>query len=376
MIMEQWTTKRIIVVTLTIGTALYLVYIVPGAVGYVMGRVWDVVVLLILSTALAVMLAPPVELLCRLRVPVPERAKRMLAMLLVLALLLWLVWTLVALTAAQLLEQFELLIGMGKVWLGEAPAQLQSWLDARDLELPEGLEQQAAEALAGWTQGLLQYQFGFAKGALLRGWYLVELLLIPVLAFYFLVDSRSLRESFLAMTPSRFRAFADSVLSDTGILLHSYVRAQVLLCILKGVLVGLVLYLCGVKMYLTLALIAAVFRMAPVVGPIAAGLPCVAVPLLQNGLSTGLVVLVFYMALVILDGKLLTPIILADSATLHPVIVIISLLVGYEFMGVLGLLIAVPVAGVVRVIFVRYAEAFGESNGETEDGGTPASQQE
>ena len=75
--------------------------------------------------------------------------------------------------------------------------------------------------------------------------------------------------------------------------------------------------------------------MAPVVGPLVAGVPCVGVPLIQNGPTTATVVLVVYAMLIAIDGKLLTPVFLAGSATLHPVVVIISLLLGYEFLGVL-----------------------------------------
>ncbi len=361
--MEQWSTKRIIVLTLTVGTVLYLVYYVPGAVAHFVGRIWDLVVILILATALAVLLAPAVDLLCRLRVAqrISERTRRMLATLLVMLALVWVGGRMASLTASQMLHEISGIADIGKTWLATAPTDLQVWLAEHADQMPPGFVEKATEAVAQWTQGVLQYQFGFAKGALLQGWYLVELLIIPVLSFYFLVDSRPLREGLLYFTPSQHRAFANAVIGDVAALLHNYVRAQVMLCALKGVLVGLILYFCGVKMYLTLAIIAATFRMAPVVGPLVAGIPCVGIPLIQNGLSTGIIVLSLYAVLIFIDGKLLTPITLAESATLHPVIVIISLLLGYEFMGVLGLLIAVPVAGIIRAVYVRYHETYVEA---------------
>ena len=360
--MEQWTTRRIVILTLTVGTVLYLVYYVPGAIAHFVGRVWDVVVILVLSTALALLLAGPVEFLCRLRVPLPMRTRRVLATLAVMAGLVYLGWVLVALTATQMIQELDGLVAISKTWLSHAPGHVQDWLDEYDAQLPPGLVEAATGTVAQWTQNLLQYQFGFARGALLQGWYLVELLIIPVLAFYFLVDSATLRAGTLYFTPSAYRQFAGQVIDDVSRLLHSYVRAQVLLCLLKSVLVGLVLYFSGVSMYLTLALIAGIFRMAPVVGPLVAGLPCVGVPMLQNGFSTGMIVLAFYALLIFLDGKLLTPVVLAESATLHPVVVIVSLLLGYEFMGVLGLLVAVPVAGIIRTVYVRYRESFLETD--------------
>lgn len=376
--MEQWPIRRIVLLTLTVGTVLYLVYYVPGAVAHFVGRIWDLVIIVILSTALAVLLAPPVSWLCRMRVPIAERAKRMIATIIVLALLVWAVYVLSSVTASQMLQELQRMTMLGKMWLSTAPSDLQAWLNAHSDQLPPGMVGSAGETVALWAQNILQYQFDFAKGALLQGWYLVELLVIPVLAFYFLTDSQPLREGFLFLLPAQYKAFAIDVLQDVTALLHSYVRAQAVLCILKGLLVGVVLYLCGVKMYLTLAIIAGVFRMAPVVGPLIAGIPCVGVPLLQNGQHIGLVVLFFYWALILIDGKLLTPICLAGSATLHPVVAIMSLLLGYEFMGIFGLLIAVPVAGMVRVVYLRYREYFvaceleSPSAGDVPDGDTPS----
>lgn len=361
--METWPTKRIVLLTLTVGTVLYLVYYVPGAIAHFVGRVWDVVVILILSTALAFVLAPAVEFVARMPIRVPLRTRRIIATLLVMGTVAWCCWLLIALTATQMIHELQGIITVFKSWLTTVPSEVQGWLDEYSAELPPGFIDRAGEAVAQWTQGLLQYQFDFAKGALLRGWYVVELLIIPVMAFYFLVDAAPLKAGALYLTPQAYRDLGTRVIDDVTTLLHSYVRAQVLLCLLKAVLVGLALYFCGVKVFLTLALIAGLFRMAPVVGPLIAAVPCVGVPMLQNGPYTGMVVLALYSALIFIDGKLLTPVVLAESATLHPVVVIVSLLLGYEFMGVLGLLIAVPVAGIIRTVYVRYHEAFLEGDG-------------
>ncbi len=367
--MEQWSTRRLVLFTLTVGTVLYLVFYVPGAVAYFVGRVWDLVIILVFAAALTVLLTPPVELLCRLKLPLPDRAKRMIATLLVLAVLVGVTWLLLSLTATQLLHEVHRIVAIGKTWLARVPGQMQQWLTAQTEQAPPEVVAKATDTVAQWTQTLLQYQFDFAKSALLRGWYLVELLVVPILAFYFVVDAEVLRRGCLLFSPARYRAFASAVADDVGVMLNAYVRAQVALCLTIGIVVGIILYLNGVSMYLTLAIIAGVCRMAPVVGPIIAAVPCVGVPLLQNGPHTGLVVLACYCVLIFLDGKLLSPILLGSSATLHPVVIILSLLLGYEFMGVLGLLVAVPVAGIVRATYARYRLTFGDPDN---DPGAPA----
>lgn len=358
--MEQWTTKRIVFLTLTVGIVLYLVYYVPGVVGHFLGRMWDVVVVLVLATALAVLLGPPVRLMCRLRIPLPDRGKRALATLLVLVITVWALWVLVSLTATQLFQEVERLALIVQTWLKEAPNLVERWLAAYSDRLPPGIEEQATGYIGQATQGLLKYQFGFAKGALLSGWYLVELCVVPVLAFYFLTDGAALRKGAVAFLPAKRRVFVNTVLDDVGVLLDRYVQTLVALCIIKAVLVGGTLYLCGVNMYITLGIMAGVLRLAPVVGPLIAALPCVGIPMLQNGMHTGLIVLLFYSIYILIDGKLVTPLMLGSCATLHPVVAIVSLLIGYEFLGVLGLLIAIPAAGTIRAVFLRYQEQFGE----------------
>ncbi|MEN6347137.1 MAG: AI-2E family transporter [Armatimonadia bacterium] len=356
--MEQWTTRRVALLTLTVGIVLYLVYYVPGAVAHFVDRVWDVVVILILATALAVLLSPAVGFLCRVRLPLPARLQRVAATLLAMVGCVALLWLVVSLMATQLFHETEGILQVSKTWLAQAPTQLQMWLDAHSADFPPEVVSRVAGAATQMTQSLLQYQFGFAKGALLRGWYIVELLIVPVLAFYFLIDGDALRNGTIASAPKRYRQFVRDALSDVSAVLHSYVRAQVLLCGGVAVAVGLILKLCGVSTYLSLAVLAGVLRMAPIVGPIVGGVFCVGLPLIQNGVHTGLVVLLCYWLLFVVDGKLLTPILLAGSAMLHPVLVIISLLLGYEFFGVLGLLVAVPAAGILRALYLRYRQAF------------------
>jgi predicted PurR-regulated permease PerM len=366
--MNQWPTRRLVGVTLTVGTVLYLIYYVPGAIAYVFGRVWNITVVLIIATALAVLVSPLVRLLCRARVRLPERGKRMIATLLVLALVLWLGWLVASATASQLAHEVQGLLIMSRLWLTQAPTQVRDWLAAHSEDFPPVVVTQATEAVAQATQNLLKFQFGFAKGALLGGWVAVETFVVPLLAFYFLTDGRALRDGFLSLLPRRFLPFVTAVLDDVVVLLNSYVRALVLICLIDALVVGLGLYACGVSMYLILAVIVGALRLAPIVGPIVAGVPVVGVTMLQNGPHTGMVVLVCYLVLFLLDGKFLTPILLAGGTTLHPVTVIVSLLIGYEFVGLVGLLIAVPTAGIIRVVYLRYREMFGDQNG---NGGQP-----
>lgn len=361
--MEHWPTRRIVLLTLTVGIVLYLVYYVPGVIGHFLGRIWDVLVILTAAAAVAILLGPAVRAIASLPLPLSARPRRVLSGLIVYAALVWALWVGASYTSAQLIAESQHIAELSRQWLTQTPTNVQQWLSDHARDLPPDLVTGATSLVTAWTTSLLGYQFDFARGALGRGWYIVELFVVPVLAFYFLVDGSALRASLNEYVPPRFRDLVGRAVDDIGAMLHGFVRAQAVICVVYGLVVGVALSLLGVRMYLSLAVIAALFRMAPVVGPWVAGILCVGVPLLQEGSHTGLVFLAIYAALVIIDGKLLTPVLLAGGALLHPVTAILSLLIGYEFLGVVGLLLAVPVAGAIRVAMLYYREFARELQG-------------
>ena len=98
-----------------------------------------------------------------------------------------------------------------------------------------------------------------------------------------------------------------------------------------------------------------VFELIPYVGPIMAAVPAVTLAFLQAPIM-GLWVLLFYVAVQQVENQLLTPFILGKTTGLHPVAVVIALLIGGKLAGILGILLAVPVAVVVVEIFDDLAE--------------------
>jgi len=146
---------------------------------------------------------------------------------------------------------------------------------------------------------------------------------------------------------------------EMNALLHGYVRAQIILCVFMGVCTGLLLHLTGVRLYVTLGLLAGLGWAVPIVGPIIVAVPMALFSLLQVGLRMTLVILLVYAGLNVLDNKILKPKVLGGGVRLHPVTVIVALLIGGEFLGIIGLFIAVPVAAVLRVVFTYVRQRAG-----------------
>lgn len=193
-------------------------------------------------------------------------------------------------------------------------------------------------------------------GGLLSG--IVELILLPVLAFYFLVEGHALRNELVRFVPQSKRRIALAILRESAVIMRAYLIAQLVLASIAGVFVGTMLGFAHIPYALVLALVAGITRAIPVIGPLLGGIPVgviVFVECSRQGNYTLLVVVMTLFTLMhLLESKALTPFILGKGLNLHPIIVIVALLIGGEFFGLLGMFLAAPVTALVRSLFMHY----------------------
>ncbi|MBC7287523.1 MAG: AI-2E family transporter [Armatimonadetes bacterium] len=348
---SYWTPSRIAVAAAIVAVAAWLVFRGSSIAAYALARLGHVLVTLILATALAYIVWPAVVATERLVPFFSPRVRRTVAALVVILAFVAALGLLGVVTIAPILAELKGLGSMMQQLLLQLPDQIEELGRAYGRYLPQELVEGARQKVVDWATAFFAAQASVFKGLVLRGWALVELVIVPVLAFYFVADGAALAEQFIAQLPERRRERVRAMGAEMNALLHSYVRAQVVLCFLMAVLTSVILLVAGVRVYLTLGLLAGVAWAVPILGPIVAGVPIVAVCLMQRGLHVTLAVLGAYVGLNFLQTKVIMPRVLAGSARLHPVLIIVSLLIGAEFLGVLGMFIAVPTAAVFRVLF-------------------------
>lgn len=212
----------------------------------------------------------------------------------------------------------------------------------------------AAPGLPSHTSELLLGFLG-KLGGVLNG--IVELILLPVLAFYFLVEGHALRNELVRFVPADKRRAVLAMLRESAGIMRSYLLAQLALAVIAGVVVGTMLACFKIPNPLILAVVAAVTRAVPVIGPLLGGIPIgliVFVECSRRGDYTLLVVIMTIFTLThLLESKLLTPFILGKGLNLHPIIIIVALLIGGEFFGLLGMFLAAPVTALVRTVLLH-----------------------
>jgi predicted PurR-regulated permease PerM len=189
------------------------------------------------------------------------------------------------------------------------------------------------------------------------------LVLIPILAFFLLKDADSFRQSALQMLPrGRLRWRGDELFQDVNAALAAYIRAQLIACLLIGVLCTLGFILLGVPYALVLGLIAGFFEFIPLAGPLSVAVIATVVAGFHSGGTAG-AVLLFLFVLRVLQDYVFYPRIIGQGIHLHPLAVIIAILAGAELAGIAGIFLAIPVIAVISVTYRHWMEHRGRDEG-------------
>ncbi len=183
------------------------------------------------------------------------------------------------------------------------------------------------------------------------------LVLIPILAFFFLKDADSFRRSVLAMLPrGRLRWRGDEFFQDINSTLAAYIRAQLTACVLIGAICSVAFALFGLPSPLVLGLIAGVFEFVPLVGPLVVAILAIVLALLHSGFGLAFLVFLFLGVLRIVQDYVLYPRIIGEGIHLHPLAVILAILAGAEIAGVAGIFLAIPLIAIITVSYRHWLE--------------------
>jgi len=198
-----------------------------------------------------------------------------------------------------------------------------------------------------WLLGITQ-RIGIFIGLL------VELIFVPLIAFYFLTEPGKVREQILFFIPPVHRTQVVEYATGIDHILRQYIKGQLILCGIAWIVVTVALLIMRIPGALLLGLIAGISRGIPVIGPVVGGVPVLAAVLFNHNWAFAFWwVLLGFIALHLFESKYLMPRILGDSIGVHPVLIIISLLIGYEVMGLLGMFIAPPAVAIIRFILAK-----------------------
>jgi predicted PurR-regulated permease PerM len=173
---------------------------------------------------------------------------------------------------------------------------------------------------------------------------------ILILTFYLLVEADALRDNMIRLFPADRRRRAAAASRDITVKLSAWLGGQLLLAGVIGTTSAIGLWLIGVPFFYVLALISAVGELIPVVGPILAAIPAIAVASTLS-LNKVILVIIFFVVQQQFENHVLVPKVMARQVGVSAVTVIVALLIGGNLLGITGAILAVPTAAILQVLF-------------------------
>jgi predicted PurR-regulated permease PerM len=254
--------------------------------------------------------------------------------------------------ATSLAMRLPALITSGTV----ATLPLPKWLEPMRDQVMTGLHHEAAslqESVVPFIQS--------ASTSILSGvGSLVPLILIPILAFFFLKDARAIRLAIVEVFDSDTRrGTVDAILSELHTMLQSYIRALVILAVVSFGVWSIFLTVMHQPYELLLGGLAGILEFIPVIGPAAA----LVIMLLVCGISGsgGFVwIIVFWGLYRVFQDYVLNPYLMSSGVELHPLLVLFGVLAGDKIGGVAGMFFSVPVLAMLKVVYVHARRSVAE----------------
>jgi len=307
------------------------------------GHVIRTLLLLTFAALFAYALAPAVKLLERV---MPRFLAILLVYLVVLGALGVLLYLIVSTAIAQVIslsDYVRFLLTPGK---GGQLTPLEQTLRSLGLSQSQiaSARDQVVASIEGFAGSVIPLLTGLV-GAVL------DVVLVAVISIYLLAGGARVSDWLRRNMPQQQQGHIKLLLDTLQRVVGGYIRGQLLLCGLIGLLVGVGMQVIGVPYALLLGVLAFVLEFIPVLGTLVSGAICVLLAL-TKGWVIALIVLVYFVVVHVIEGDVVGPRIVGKAIGLHPVVSLAALIAGAELFGITGALFASPVAGVLQALLV------------------------
>lgn len=193
-----------------------------------------------------------------------------------------------------------------------------------------------------------------ALNSFLSGFYnflgkILALIFSPILAFYIMNDWEKIRENFLNLFSPRARHEITMISHQIDNVLIEFIKGHLMVAAFVGSGIGISAALIGVKFPLLIGILSGVTNLVPYFGPILGGMPAIALAASES-FRLALYMTIAIVVIQQLESNLITPKIIGDKLGLHPLVIVFALLAGGKLLGIWGMLFAVPITAILKVI--------------------------
>jgi len=226
--------------------------------------------------------------------------------------------------------------------------QLSKFINPADVEilLKENLSE-LQKGILGFSQSIIIYLSNIVSSITFG------IVIIPLILFYLMRDLVLFKENLYIFVSRENKKEFKEVLEEIDHIISGFIRGRIIVCFIVGTLIGIGLYFLNLKFALIIGIVSGVFNFIPYLGPIV-GVILALIFALGNSWWTLLMIVILFVLVNQLEAIYLNPNILGKGLGLHPLTVILSILICGQVLGILGVLVAVPLAAILKVLFFRY----------------------
>lgn len=306
--------------------------------------IYDIILLVFISIIFAAVLEPVVNFLEKKKVP---RTVGVLSIYLFLFLFFILV---IRLIVPPIVEQVKLISdNFPNLW----NKIIQNFNALREFSEQRGLTDNIQQSLKGLESALEPATKGVYSTIVAVFQSFINFLISLAIIFYLVVQKNAASKVFKAISPVKYQPYLNNLFAKIQKKISAWAWGQLFLGLIIGVVTFCALLFVMPKYALVLALVAGVTELIPYLGPILAAIPAVFLGFTYPPFSLwrGVIILLLYVVIQQLEEKVVVPKVMEKKVGLNPVIIIIVMLIGFRVAGIIGLVLAIPVATSLQIIF-------------------------
>jgi putative permease len=328
---------------------IFLIVLAIIAVAILFPFVKDVLLMFIISGLLSILLSPVVDFL------ESRGVKHGLAIFFVMALVLALLVLSFWMIIPRIIRSVQVLIAnLQSGIFSDFNQKVESFFDKR-FHNPD-LAKNVIARLNGLGVQLLGSLEGLFKSV---GSFLALVVIIPVITFFLIKDSRQFKKALISRVPNQYFELSLNIFNKTGDQITKYIQGQAIAALIVGTLSIIGLFIINrvfhdpVPYFAFIGGVRGLLNVVPYVGPIIGMILALALTLLNNPANLGVVLLwvaIVFILVQAIDNVVITPLVVSKSVDMHPLTVLVVVIIGGKIAGALGMLLAVPFIGVIKVV--------------------------
>ena len=215
----------------------------------------------------------------------------------------------------------------------------------------KGIEKAVVDNIENMQLALGNAVKGFIGGIIRMFSKFISIVLTPILTLYFLVDKDAFAQRIQKMIPFKYRKDVNYLAKKIDVSLSMFVRGRLLMSLYVGVVTTIVLLIMGIEFAFVIGFVTGVADIVPYIGPLLGFVPAVFFAYLSKPIKV-LWVSIFFLFIQWAENNILAPKIIGENMDMHPLVILLSIVIGGGIFGVFGMILSVPLVAVFRIIFI------------------------